>query len=139
GGVGAIKLACKFPELFCSVVGGGPALHDWSTLSTGRKPIAERMFNNDQYAFRDNCPYELVKKNKDQISGKLRIRIVHGSREKGVKRYTAKFRELLKELKIPHEFEIVEGVAHDVKKVYQLVGVKGFKFQARSFTGGGDS
>jgi len=139
GGFGAIKLACKFPELFCSVVAGGPALHDWDTLSTGRRPIAEHMFNNDQNAFRDDNPYELVKKNKDKISGKLRIRIVHGSREKGVKRYTAKFRELLDELKIPYEFEIVEGVAHDVQKVYQLVGVKGFKFQARSFASSGDS
>ncbi|MHC4443894.1 MAG: alpha/beta hydrolase fold domain-containing protein [Planctomycetota bacterium] len=135
GGFGAIKLACKFPELFCSVVAGGPALHDWTTLSTGRKPIAQRMFNNDQNAFRDNCPYELVKKNKDKISGKLRIRIVHGSREKAVKRYTAKFRKLLEELKIPHQFELIEGVGHDVKKVYQLAGVKGFKFQAQSFAG----
>jgi len=133
GGFGALKLAFKYPELFCSVVGGAPALADWARMSL-YEDITHRIFDDNAKVFEANYPPELVKKNADRIRGKLRIRIVIGG-DDSLKRYNDSLCKLLDELGIRYEYEVIEGVSHSRGKIYQAAGVKGFKFQAASFAG----
>lgn len=130
GGFGALKFAFKYPELFCSVVGGAPALIEWESMSK-RPTIADRIFGGDGKAFTNEHPATWLKKNADKIRGKLRIRIVIGD-EDGLKPYNDKMCELLDKLKIPYEYEVLKGLGHSRGKVYKRAGLKGFMFQAES-------
>jgi len=139
GGFGALKFAFKYPQLFCSVVSGAPALLDWTAASSGRRHAperAKRMWNNDRNAFESDHPSAWLKKNTDIIRKKLRIRIFVGDQDGLKHRYIDAFHERLGELNIPHEYEVLEGVKHSRTQVYPLVGLKGFQFHADSFAKG---
>ncbi len=140
GGFGALKFAFKYPDLFCSVVAGAPALLDWAAVSGSRRPNAaeraKQMWNNDRNAFESDHPSTWLEKNADRIRGRLRIRIVVGDEDGLKERYIDAFQKRLEELNIAHEYEVVPGVGHSRTRVYPLVGLKGFQFQAGSFARG---
>lgn len=137
GGFGALKFAFKYPHLFCSVVAGAPALLDWAAVSGSRRhdgpARAKQMWNNDQKAFDSDHPSAWLEKNADSIRGRLRIRIVVGDEDTLKQRGIDAFEQRLSELSIPHEYEVLEGIGHSRVRVYPLVGLKGFQFQASSF------
>jgi endo-1,4-beta-xylanase len=134
GGFGALKLACKFPELFRSCLSYGGALHNVETLSTRRTNIFERMFDGDRAAFQADSPYELAKKNADRIRGKLRIRMVIGTADQ-TGEYNRQFHALLDELKIPHAYVVVDDVRHNLRQYLEADGGRGFAFAAEAFAG----
>ena len=137
GGFGALKFAFKYPELFCSVVGGSPVLLQWERMSEPQHAeMAKRMFANDAKAFESEHPTTWLKKNADKIRGKVCIRIVVGDQERG-KPYNDALCKLLDELKIPHQYEVLEGIGHSGGKVYEKAGLKGFQFQAAALAGAG--
>jgi endo-1,4-beta-xylanase len=119
GGFGALKFAFKYPELFCSVVGGSPVLLQWERMSTSSQHIemAKRMFANDAKAFESERPTTWLKKNADKIRGKVCIRIVIGDQDR-LKPYNDALCKLLDELKIPYQYEVLEGLGHSGDKVY---------------------
>lgn len=133
GGFGALKLAFKYPDLFCSVVSGAPALLNWAAVSRKRER-SERIFNSNPKAFESDHPSKLARKNADRLRGKLRIRIVVGDKDGLKQQYIDPFHELLNELNIPHEYEVLKGLGHSRGKVYQAAGLKGFQFHAKSFS-----
>jgi len=138
GGFGALKFAFEYPELFCSVVAGSPALVNWASMSSseghGGKERLRRMWNNDRKAFESEHPSMLAKKNADIISAKLRIRIVLGSDERLKQIGIDAFHELLNKLNLPHEYEVLEGINHDRRAVYRMRGLQGFQFHVASFS-----
>ncbi len=91
------------------------------------------MWNNDRNAFESDHPSTWLEKNADRIRGRLRIRIVVGDEDGLKERYIDAFQKRLEELNIAHEYEVVPGVGHSRTRVYPLVGLKGFQFQAESF------
>ncbi len=139
GGFGALKFAFKYPELFCSVVSGAPALLDWAAVSSSRRhgpERAKRLWNNDQKVFESDIPSAWLTKNADKIRGKLRIRLVVGDEDSLKERFIDAFCEQLGKLNVPYEYELLEGVGHSRSRVYPRVGLKGFQFHADSFSGG---
>ena len=130
GGFGALKFAFKYPELFCSVVGGAPALVNWERVSTNDQ-VASRIFAYNAKAFESQHPTTWLKKNADKIRGRLRIRIVIGDEDR-LKPYNDALCEELKKLNVPYEYEVIKGIGHSRGRVYEAVGLKGFQFQAES-------
>jgi endo-1,4-beta-xylanase len=136
GGYGALMLGAKHPELFCSIVAYAGALHDQESLSTGRAQIYQQMFASEE-AFENSSPYYWIRKNSQRIRETLPIRMVIGTRDQTMG-YNEKFREVLRELEIPHEYEIVEGMGHNIAGYYDAVGVKGLRFLTGHFDGDRD-
>ncbi len=131
GGYGALMLGAKHPQLFCSVVAYAGALHDNETLSTGRTAIYEQMFGTEE-AFDESSPYHWIRDNAERIRDTLPIRMVIGTRDQTMG-YNERFRELLQELEIPHDYEIVEGMGHNIAGYYDAVGIQGLRFLEKYF------
>jgi len=130
GGFGALKLAFKSPDMFCSVISYGGALHDLESFSTRRQERYEQTFGGRPEAFQANSPYELARKKTNEIRQNLQIRIVAGSEDMTLGR-NENFRSLLDELEIPYEWELVEGVRHNIYRYYEEVGLKGLQFHCQ--------
>ncbi len=60
GGFGAVTNGFRAPELFSAIIIWDGALHDWQTLSTSRKSIADKMFGSEAY-FDQWSPYTMTK------------------------------------------------------------------------------
>lgn len=138
GGFGALKLGFKYPDLFCSVVAGAPALVDWERLVRHairrdyHPDFTRRMWGNDRRVFDSDHASAWLRRNADLIRRDMRVRIVVGDQDE-LKSCIDAFREELVELKIPHEYEVLDGVKHDRVRVYDLAGLKGMQFHATSF------
>ena len=131
GGAGALKFAFKYPELFCSAVGGAPALNQsWERMiDSDHAERTRRMFANDRRVFESERVVTWLKKNADRIRGRVSIRIVVGDQDR-LKPNNDALCKQLDELKIPYEYEVLEGIGHSGDQVYEKVGLKGFQFQA---------
>lgn len=105
GGGGAAKWGFKYPELFgaVSILAGARMTGEGANASA------------------------LVKKNADALRGKTLIRIVVGSQDGLVKGNRA-YHELLDELKVPHEFHVIEGAGHTHPPLYEGLGEKNWEF-----------
>jgi endo-1,4-beta-xylanase len=130
GGFGALKLAFQHTDIFCSVISYGGALHDLESFSTRRQERYEQIFGGKPQNFQANSPYELARKNANEIRQNLQIRMVVGSEDQTLS-FNKKMRSLLDELEIPYEWELVEGVGHRIFRYYEEVGVKGLQFHCR--------
>ena len=60
GGFGVLAHGLKYPEKFSKIIIWDGALHDWKTLSTMRKFIASRQFDNSEELFSEWSPYTLA-------------------------------------------------------------------------------
>ena len=132
GGFGALKLAFQHPEMFCSAISYGGALHDLESFSTRRRERYEQIFGGRPQAFRANSPYDLARRKAEQIRQKLQIRLVVGSQDRTLA-HNERFRKLLDERKIPYQWELVEGVGHNILRYYELAGVKSLRFHFQAF------
>lgn len=126
GGYGALMLGAMHPELFCAVLSYAGALHDQETLSTSRASIYQEMFGSPE-AFDAFSPYRWVRENAEGIRESLALRMVVGTRDPTLE-YNETMRAVLQELDIPHEYEVVEGMGHDIAGYYDAVGLQGLRF-----------
>lgn len=131
GGYGALMLAAKHPQLFSSAVSYAGALHDNETLSGSRKQIYDAMFGSEE-AFDEYSPYRWMEAHAEQLRDSLALRLVVGSEDPTLG-FNSKFRELLLELEIDHQYVIVEGMGHDIAGYYREVGLDGIRFLAEHF------
>ena len=119
GGRGALRLAMKFPWLFCSVynlAGNVPRTLD------GYNPACPKIYPNnylgpDKKNYIENDAYELLKKNADQIRTKLRIQIWCGSQDLSHLRTIRDFHQALIEENIDHTYLEIEGLGHKKKPI----------------------
>lgn len=122
GGAGAFYYAVKYPELFSSVTAYA-GTHDYelhedfdieATLEKAGE-IYENIFLKEPKYF-DNGVFYLLKRNKEEICGKLQIKILVGTSDilfcinEILHRY-------LNLLCIPHEYKIFDGLGHDLDKL----------------------
>jgi endo-1,4-beta-xylanase len=112
GGMGALKFAFKYPELFSSAVAFCPALLDADANMERNPTLIPALFNGDKALFTKDSPAAMVVTNADNIRGRLAIRIVIGS-EDGLLKWTEQLHASMVKLRISHEVEIVGGVGHD--------------------------
>lgn len=130
GGCGALPQAFKHPELFSAVVSYGGALVTFDKLK-GRD-FGKLIFNDDEQYYAQFNPRAWAEKHQNAIRRGLRVRLVIGS-EDGLLKENLDFKALLDRLKISYSWEVVPGVAHCTKCLYDQVGLAGLKFIEASF------
>jgi endo-1,4-beta-xylanase len=112
GGMGSLKFAFKYPELFSSAVAFCPAMLDADANMERNPTLIPALFNGDKALFTKDSPAAMLVTNADNIRGKLAIKIVIGS-EDGLLKWTEQLHTSMVKLQISHELEIVGGVGHD--------------------------
>lgn len=131
GGFGAGHLGFKYPELFGTVViDAGALIVDMS--GPNLSAIFDGAFDGDKERFLAEHPTTLVTKNADQIRGKQKIRIGCGG-DDGLLPRNRELHELLTKLNIDHQYEVVEGVAHNAGEYYRKLGPQGFALHRQVF------
>ncbi|MBI4661212.1 MAG: hypothetical protein HY735_20510 [Verrucomicrobia bacterium] len=98
GGMGALHLGLKFPEVFgvisslCPPLPGGP-----------------------------ESAWSLAAKNSDSIRGKTRIRLLRGTEDRPLRRSRA-YSAFLRHLGIAHEYQEIQGAGHGIHRIYEQLG-----------------
>ena len=134
GANGALKIALKYPELFGSVVAYAgsykrlPLDGYFPGIALEQQAWIAKL--TQWYSAEDDV-FELADKNFAKLS-ELRIRFIGGTKDVSLPDAEALHAWLVRG-GIPHEYEILLGVAHDGKAYYQRAGVHGFQFQAAAF------
>ena len=144
GGVGSLRFAAKFPDLFSSVVvwgAGGvrefkslPKAEEFDDVEKAKRklPVRNVIMGNDLTYWQESNAWHLLEENRDRIVNRLPIRIVIGSEDPS--RVGAKdTHNRLSELKIAYEFELIQGPDHNIYKLYDHSGLEGLRFHARNF------
>ena len=129
GGNGALKLAFKYPELFGSVVAyaGSYKRLPLDGYFPGIAPEQQLWISKlSQWYSAEDDVFELAKKNGGRM-GHLRIRFVVGTKDIAMGDAEA-LHDWLKQLALPHEYEILLGVGHDSQTYYKKAGLRGFEF-----------
>ncbi len=134
GGMGSLKFAFKYPELFSSAVAFCPALLDAEANMKRNPTLIPALFNGDKSLFTKDSPAVMLVSNADNIRGRLAIKIVIGS-EDGLLDWSEKMQASMVKLKVSHEFEIVGGVGHDFgpKAIYEHQ-LRALRYAADHFT-----
>ena len=112
GGMGTLKFAFKYPELFGSAVAFCPAILDADANMERNPELIPALFNGDKALFTKDSPAAMLVTNAENIRDKLAIKIVIGS-EDGLLKWTEQLHASMVKLRISHELEIVGGVGHD--------------------------
>ena len=134
GGMGSLRLAFKYPQLFSSVFAFNPAVDDnASNVMVNEPELMPAMFNSDPYLFDQNTVFTLANNNAANIRG-LPIHIVIGSLD-GLLPYNQDLFATLDRLGIPHDpLEIIEGYGHDLP--ISSVGIEWLQFAAKYIVSG---
>ena len=130
GGSGAAEWGFKYPDLFGAVSILAGALFDGT-----RGPPRGKQGNGGETTAAPaaiNNPFELVRRNADQIRGRTPIRIVVGGKD-GLSSRNRAYHELLDELDIPHTFDVVDGAIHAHQPLYDAQGEKNGAFYRSAF------
>ncbi len=119
GGRGATRLAMKYPNLFCSLfnlAGNVPR-----TLAHFDPSAPDTYPNNYLGPHRqnhiDNDAYELLRKNIEDIRGKLRIQMWCGTRDMGHLATMRDFHQALLTADVDHTYMEIEGLGHGKKPI----------------------
>jgi endo-1,4-beta-xylanase len=131
GGFGAAHLAFKYPEIFgiAGVMAG--AMPDKEMIAK-RPDIGVKMFGGNVEALMAEHPFTLLEKNQAAIRGRTAIRVAVGDQD-SLQLQNQALHEMLDRLKIPHEYEVVPGVAHNMPLFYDLLGERPFGFYNSAF------
>lgn len=126
GGCGSLRLAFKYPELFCATSSVAGAVVNWEeehmtralecTFGDINNPASKRYFDSLH-------PSVFATQNAQQIrKNNMKIRLFVGTADKlyndNGTPITTRFHNLLDSLKIPHTYDIVEGANHDPKQLF---------------------
>jgi endo-1,4-beta-xylanase len=142
GGNGALKFAFKYPELFGSVVAFAPALVDGEWMAANDPEFLRTMFGGDKDRYQPEIAAEVVKRNAGAVQGKVAVLILIGTKDSETLLDRARrIHRLLDELKVPHEYDELDGVPHDLNGLVERSPIRGLAFAAARFAapaGGGD-
>jgi S-formylglutathione hydrolase FrmB len=108
GGGGAVRLALKYPELFCAAGSWGGSLRPGPTSA-----------------------YTLATENQQRIQGKVDLLLIVG--EQDSREAHDRFVEHLKGLRIGPQYVILPGVAHNLGLYYEQTGTEMVHFLADRF------
>ncbi len=119
GGYGAARLGFKYPEVFgaVSMLNAGPLQEvldpqDAPTAGpTTAQATLDRVYGGDPEYFRSQSPWVLAEQNAAAIRSKVAVRQIIGAQD-ALLENNRRFSEHLTALKIPHAFEVLQGVSH---------------------------
>ena len=134
GGRGSMRLAVKYPELFCSVfcqAGNVPR------TSEAYDPTMPDVFPNsylgpDKSNYENNDAFVLAERNRDRIAGKLRIQILCGTQDTGHLVTIRDFHQHLVGLGIDHTYYELEGMKHNRRATIELLSPIWFDYHVES-------
>jgi hypothetical protein len=95
------------------------------------KLLFEKMFGGRRERFETASPFEILRRDASKLRTQLPMRIVIGTAD-GLLTAAKRFDAQLRESAYEHELEFVEGVPHNVDRLYEAVGAKGLAFHARA-------
>ncbi len=128
GGFGAVVNGFKAPELFSAILIWDGALHDWNTLSSNRKSIADKMFGSQTY-FEKHSPYGMTE---NAAENDPALFMVVGNME-ATRDFASRFKPHLE--KEGREFEYYDvDCPHSIFCIMDKLGDEGFRFLSNSFT-----
>jgi enterochelin esterase-like enzyme len=132
GGMGALRFAFKYPQMFSSVFAIAPAVDDnASNVMVNEPKLMAAMFNNDPNLFDQNTAARLATTNAANIRG-LAIHVVIGSEDR-LLQSNQDLQAKLTGLNIPHDpLEIINGVGHD-PRIIASIGIENLRFAAKYF------
>lgn len=142
GGYGAARLGLKHHDVFgaASVLGAGPLQREFSpeigpsSMARVRRRVFQRVYGGDQDYFKAQSPWVLAEQNAEAAGGRLRLRLVIGSRD-GLLDLNRDFHAHLTRLNVPHTFEIVPNVGHDTLALLDGLGDANWAFYREVFEG----
>jgi gluconolactonase len=138
GGYGSARLGFKFPEMFraVSIVGAGPMQAELiQAPRAGRQRAAEvlaKVYGGDQAYFRAVSPRTLAEQNAMAITKGSLVRMVIGDKDETFAP-NKEFHEHLEQLKIPHTWTVLPGIAHDPMGVLSAMGDDNWAFYRAAF------
>lgn len=134
GGMGSLRLAFKYPQLFSSVFAFNPAVDDNASNVMENEPeLMPAMFNSDPNLWEQNTVFTLANNNAANIRG-LPIHTVIGSLD-GLLPYNQDLFATLDRLGIPHDpLEIISGADHS--NLVLPNRIENLQFAAKYFVSG---
>jgi endo-1,4-beta-xylanase len=131
GGFGCMRLGLKYPDLFSSIVAFAGGFRRPEDIGTGGPSYVE-MFNGDPELFRAQHAETLARHNADKIRGRVAISMYVGNKDPGLAN-NRRMHAVLEEMRIPHDYRELDGIAHNLKLLSEQVQNGNFGFAARSF------
>lgn len=155
GGLGALILGMKYPEIFGSVVAYAPALMEVQRGSDGvftlgaaggrtegtlpsspRAVAANRstfaiMFGGQPELYAKHDPFQVLPNKSAQLRNKLPIRIVIGTVDR-LWNANQLFHNLLLQHDYDHDYVQIEGVGHNFRVLFEKVGIEGLGFHVEA-------
>lgn len=135
GGYGAARLGFKHHEIFgaISILGAGPLQQEFSaavgpkTMASIRKNILYTVYGDDQEYFKAQSPWVLAEQHADALRDRTVVRLVVGARD-DMLTPNQHFSRHLKNLKIPHSFQVMPNVGHNPLAVFKEMGETNWDF-----------
>lgn len=115
GGRGSLRLAMKYPDLFCSLfcqAGNVPRTLENFDKADSWKDVIGGFLGPDRQNYIDNDAFLLLEKNLDKIKGKLRIQMACGTKDGGHLPTVRDFHQHLVDHGVDHTYIELEGLAH---------------------------
>ncbi|MEQ8788141.1 MAG: alpha/beta hydrolase-fold protein [Pirellulaceae bacterium] len=115
GGRGSTRLAMKYPQLFCSLFcQAGNVPHTAENYDPSQSDVHPNSYlGPDKQNYIDNDAFLLLKKNLDQIRGKLRIQIACGTKDDGHLPTVRDFHQALVAQEVDHTYIELEDLKHN--------------------------
>ena len=129
GGYGAGHFGFKYPELFGSISMIDAAVVDLGTMKTRHADVFQRIFDGKDALFTAAHPLALAEKNATQIKSHTLIRQAVGA----LVGPNVALHEKMTSLSIAHDYDLFEGVGHNVAAIYERLGDKNWEFYAKAF------
>jgi enterochelin esterase-like enzyme len=129
GGQGALFLASKHPDLFCSAVSYAGAFFDWDDLVQRGNEEQMKVYNNDPALFAPYTAYYWCTENAAEIRSGVKIRIIVGKKD-FLYENNIKMHKHLESLEIAHEYDELDDVDHNIGMMYDMKGREGLRFHS---------
>ena len=131
GGAGALFLVAKHPDLFCSVVSYAGGFWDWDDLVKNSSEEVPKRFNNDPEKRAPYTAHYWCATNADKIRADIKIKMGVGKKDFWHE-YNIKMHKYLDSLEIPHKYDALDDIDHDIGLMYDIMGKEGLCFHSKN-------
>jgi endo-1,4-beta-xylanase len=135
GGRGAMQIAVKYPDLFCSVSDIAGNLLHLSDLYDPNKPkqYPAEYLGTEKQPYVDNDPYLLLQKNVDAIKKGLHIQMICGTGDANHLPSIRDYHAALLKANVDHTYIEFEGIDHEDLALERRLRLVWFDHHVRAF------
>jgi enterochelin esterase-like enzyme len=134
GGYGAARIGFRHTNIFASIsmLAAGPLDTEFNGPQVVDDPVLRNrllrtVYGDDISIYKSYSPWMIAIQQADKIRGSTRIRQIVGSKDFTLKS-NLDFHSHLSSLGVPHEFEKIDGVGHDVRGIFSHLGDRNWIF-----------